>query len=106
MHNEQRLTRRKVLKVKAQLTMEGEQTIPARTIDVGGEGLCLAAPIALKAGAIGMVRFEIFYEGKSVPIAARSRVQYCILSNDEYKIGLKFVNLELSAMASLSKFLH
>ena len=106
MHNEQRQTKRKVLKVKAQLTMEGEQVISARMIDVGGEGLCLATPIALKTGAVGMVRFEIFHEGKSVPIAARSRVQYCILSNDEYKIGFQFVNLELSAMASLSKFLH
>lgn len=104
--NEQRTSKRKILKVKALLTMEGAETVMARTIDVGGDGVCLYVPNALKAGAIGMVRFEIFHDGKATSISARSRVQYCILSNGEYKIGFQFVNLELSAMASLAKFLH
>jgi hypothetical protein len=92
--------------VKALLTMENAETMLARTVDVGGEGVCLTVPVALKPGAIGMVRFDIFHEGKSVAFAARSRVQYCILSNGEYKVGFQFVKLEISAMASLSKFLH
>lgn len=104
--NEQRTSKRKILKVKALLTMEGAQTVIGRTIDVGAEGVCLFVPGALKAGAIGVVRFEIFHEGKATSFSARSRVQYCILSNGEYKIGFQFVNLELSAMASLAKFLH
>ena len=105
-HNEQRISKRKVLKVKALVTMEGAETVMARTIDVGGEGVCVVVPHVLKTGATGMVRFEIFHDGKVTPISARSRVQYCILSNGEYKTGFKFVNLELSAMASLSRYLH
>lgn len=104
--NEMRASVRKSLKVKALLAMEGEDIVMARTADVGGDGLCLMVGKALKTGALGMVRFELFHEGKAKSIAVRAAVQYCILTNGEYKVGFRFVNLELSAMASLSRFLH
>jgi hypothetical protein len=104
--SEQRSSKRKILKVKALLTMEGAETVLGRTVDVAGDGLCLMAPVSLKPGAIGMVRFEIFHEGKAISITARVRVQYCILSAGDFKVGFQFVNLELSAMASLSRFLQ
>ncbi len=105
-YSEQRTGSRKVLKVKALLAMEGEDTITARTADVGGDGLCLVVGKSLKTGAIGMVRFELFQDGKVKSIAVRAAVQYCVLSNGEYKVGFRFVNLELSAMASLAQYLH
>ncbi len=86
--------------------MEGEDTIMARTADVGGDGLCLMVGKSLKQGAIGLVRFDLFQEGQVKSIAVRAAVQYCILSNGEYKVGFRFVNLELSAMASLARYLH
>jgi c-di-GMP-binding flagellar brake protein YcgR len=104
--NEQRKSRRKLLKVKATLTMEGAETIKARTLDVGGDGVCLLVGMAQKPGTYGMVRFDIFHDGNATTISARARVQYCILSNGEYKLGCQFVNLELSAMAALSRFLQ
>ena len=104
--SELRTTKRKVLKVKALLAMEGEDTITARTADVGGDGLCLMVGRAVKHGAIGLVRFEIFQDGRVKSIAVKAAVQYCILSNGEYKVGFRFVNLELSAMASLAQYLH
>jgi hypothetical protein len=33
-------------------------------------------------------------------------VQYCILSNAGFKVGFQFVNLELSSMTILSKYMH
>ena len=105
-HNEQRVAKRKVLKVRALWTLEGAETVLARTLDVGGEGVCLLLTSAVKPGATGMVRFDIFHDGKVTAISARSRVQYCILSNGEYKTGFQFVYVELSAMAALSRFLH
>ena len=104
--NESRSSKRKILKVKALLAMEGEDTIMARTADVGGDGLCLMVGKSLKQGAIGLVRFDLFQEGQVKSIAVRAAVQYCILSNGEYKVGFRFVNLELSAMASLARYLH
>ena len=86
--------------------MDGEDTIAARTADVGGDGLCLLVGKSLKTGAIGMLRFELFQDGRVKSIAVRAAVQYCVLSNGEYKVGFRFVNLELSAMASLAQYLH
>lgn len=105
-HSELRSSKRKVLKVKALLAMEGEDTIMARTADVGGDGLSLMVGKALNTGAVGMVRFEIFQDGKVKSIAVTAAVQYCILSSGEYKVGFRFVNLQLSAMASLAQYLH
>ena len=53
-----------------------------------------------------MVRFELFQDRKSKLIAIKAAVQYCILSNDHCKVGFRFVNLELSSMASLAQYLH
>jgi hypothetical protein len=105
--SEQRKSKRKILKTKALLAMEGGAgSVSGRTVDVSGDGLSLVVADSLQPGAYGLVRFELFHEGKSTPISARSRVQYCILSNGEYKVGLQFVNLELSAMAAVSRFLQ
>ena len=105
-HNELRASNRKPLKVKALLAMEGEDTIMARTADVGGDGLCLMVGKSLKTGALGMVRFALLHDGMVKSIAVRASVQYCILTNGEYKVGFRFVNMELSVMASLSRYLN
>lgn len=104
--SEQRQSNRKILKVKALLALEEGPTMLARTIDVGGEGMCVTVPDAVAKGAMGTIRFELFHDGKATSISVRSRAQYCILSNGEYKVGFQFVALELSAMASLARFLH
>lgn len=104
--SEQRGGVRKVLKVKALLTLENGETMVARTMDVGGDGLGLVTNKAVPSGAVGMVRFELFHDGKSKSIAIKAKAQYCILSNGEFKVGFRFVNLELSAMAAISRFLH
>ena len=60
----------------------------------------------LKVGQSGQVSFELFIDGKATVIATRSKVTYCIFSNGEFKIGFQFINLDLSAMAVLAKFLR
>ena len=105
-HSEQRRSNRKVLKVKANLTMEGGASVACRTVDVGGDGVCLVVADSVGAGAIGMVGFELFHAGKVTEVNARARVQYCILTGGEYKVGFQFVNVSLSAMAALSRFLQ
>jgi hypothetical protein len=104
--SEQRNTSRKILKVKALLHIEGAETVVGRTLDVGTDGVCLLLEFPLQPGSNGTVYFEIFHDGKAKPITARARVQYCILSNGEFKVGFQFVNVDLTGMAALSKFLH
>lgn len=104
--HEQRQSQRKILKVRALLTLPGAEPVVCRTIDVGGDGLCLAAPDSVRPGSSATICFEIFHAGKASAITVKAKAQYCILSNAEFKVGFRFVNLELSAMASLSRFLH
>lgn len=106
MDSEQRQARRKVLKVKAQLAVDGLPAIEARTADVGAEGCSLIVPTIVRAGTHCMVHFELFHDGKAVAVKARARVQYCILSNGEFKAGFRFVTLDMAALSALSKFLN
>ena len=86
--------------------MEGQQPVTGRTADVGGNGVSLTLPAPLKVGQDGQVSFELFIDGKASVINTRSRVSHCIFSNNEFKIGFQFVNLDLSAMAVLAKYLR
>jgi len=103
---EQRKSARKVLKVKAVLAMDGMAAATGRTADVSASGVSVATAHPLPVGQSGQVSFELFMDGKATVIATRSKVSYCIFSNGEFKIGFQFVNLELSAMAVLAKFLR
>ena len=40
------------------------------------------------------------------PLHARVKVMYCIFSNGEFKAGFQFVNLDLTAMSQVSRFLR
>jgi hypothetical protein len=103
---EQRKSIRKIFKARAVLAIEGEAPVVARTTDVGANGVSINVPVPVKAGQTGQVGFDLMVEGNIVKINARSRVQYCILSQGEFKVGLEFLNLELGAMTGLARFLR
>lgn len=88
------------------LAMEGEAPVIGRTSDVGANGVSVNVPAPVKPGQAGQLGFELMVDGKIVKISARSRVQYCILSQGEFKVGLEFLNLELAAMTALARFLR
>lgn len=106
MFTEQRKSIRKIFKAKALLAMEGEAPVIGRTSDVGANGVSVNVPAPVKPGQAGQLGFELMVDGKIVKISARSRVQYCILSQGEFKVGLEFVNLELASMTALARFLR
>jgi c-di-GMP-binding flagellar brake protein YcgR len=103
---EQRQSTRKILKAKAALVMEGEAPLACRTTDVSSNGVSLQVPNPIRSGQAGQVMFDLLVDGKIVNINARAKVQYCILSQGEFKVGLEFLNLPLAAMTSLSRFLR
>jgi c-di-GMP-binding flagellar brake protein YcgR len=103
---EQRKSARKPLRVKAMIAMEGVAPLVGRTADVSANGLSVTAPHPLKIGQTGQVNFELFFEGKATTIHTRSKTLHCILGNGEFKIGFEFVNIDLSAMAVLARFLR
>ena len=106
MFNEQRQTARKVLKVKAVLAMEGMPPVTVRTNDINASGLSLTTPGPLAVGSSGQVAFDLFFEGKATKFNVRVKTLHCILSSDEFRVGFQFLNLDLTAMTVLAKFLR
>lgn len=106
MRSDQRNTVRKILKVRALLSIDGSEPLVARTLDVGADGVCLVLDNPLPAGTVADLYFEIFHDGKLRPITSRAKVQNCILSNAGFKVGFQFLNLELASVTILSKYMH
>ena len=106
MHTEQRQTARKVLKIRATVTLEGAAPVQGRTGDInaGGVSVNLAGPMGIGQN-VGL-RFDLFVDGQVVPIDTRARVQYCILSGNDFKVGFQFLNLDMAATTALSRFLR
>lgn len=105
MLEEQRQSVRRPLKVKAMLAMEGQPAAQARAMDIGNNGMSLTMAAPVQSGLAGQIKFDLFFDGKATPITARVKVAYCIFGGGEFKVGLTFVNLELSAMTVISKYL-
>ena len=103
---EQRQSARKILKVRAVLAMEGQAPVPGRTSDIGANGVSITVPHPLQTGQTGQVGFDLLVDGTPYPLLARVKVMYCIFSNGEFKAGLQFMNLDLTAMSQVSRFLR
>jgi hypothetical protein len=103
---EQRKAPRKVVKTKAVLVIEGQGPVAGRTSDLSAHGVSVTFPDPLPVGQTGQLVFDIFVDGKPTTINARSRVAYCIFSSGDFKAGFEFVNLDLSAMTAVSRFLR
>lgn len=95
-----------MLKARAVVTYDGVAPLTARTVDVGGNGICLNYPQPMPTGRECELSFDLFLDGKVSTVKTRSKALYCIFSNGEYKIGFQFLNLELSAMTLLAKFMR
>ena len=106
MVSDQRSTPRKILKVKAVVAMDGAAPMPARTSDIGPNGVSITVPHPLQTGQTGQVHFDLLVDGKAFPLHARCKVMYCLLSHGEFKAGFQFMNLELNAMTQISRFMR
>ncbi len=103
---EQRNSPRRVLKTRAVAVFTGVAPITARTIDVSGNGISLSFSRQIPTGLECDLTFDLFLDGQIREIRTRSKVMHCVFSNGEYKVGFQFLNLELSAMTLLAKFLR
>ncbi|WP_091870679.1 PilZ domain-containing protein [Massilia yuzhufengensis] len=106
MFAEQRKSERKVLRTRARVLMEGQPPASGRTSDLGANGVSISLPDPLLVGQAGQVSFDLLVEGKLVPVTARAKALYCIFSGGEFKVGFQFLNLELSAMTAVARFLR
>lgn len=102
---DQRQSARKIFKVKALVVMDGQPPLLGRTTDLGAQGTSVTVGRPMQAGQFGQIGFDLLIEGRTVPLRARTKVMYSILSGDEYKVGFQFLNLDLNTMTELARFL-
>lgn len=88
------------------VALEGGTPMMGRTGDINAGGVSINLPGPLPAGQIVHMRFDLLVEGRVVPIKTRARVQHCILSGDDFKIGFQFQNLDTAAAAALTRFMR
>jgi hypothetical protein len=103
--NEQRQAQRKLLKVKAVVAVDGCAPVMAKTVDVGSNGMCIMSSDPIQVGSSAQLRFDLLVEGSVTTIDVRCKTSYCILSHGDFKVGFQFLNLNLSGMTQLARFM-
>ncbi|MFD2365743.1 PilZ domain-containing protein [Pseudoduganella sp. GCM10020061] len=102
---ERRGGQRKPMKTKALISVDSKSPVWVRTVDLSENGVGLATPEPVRIGAPARVRFELSFDGQSQPVEARGTIAYCMLSGDEFKVGITFTQVDVAAMMLISKFL-
>lgn len=103
---EQRKTERKLVKVKVLVKLEGGDGIMGRTFDLGASGVGVLLDVPLKMALQVRVSIGLLINGVVTPMHSRARVQYCIFSGGEYRIGFQFLQIDSPMAAMLAKFLR
>jgi hypothetical protein len=57
-------------------------------------------------GASGQIVFEMLVDGKPQIVNTRGKVNNCIFSGDEFKIGFTFAPLDNEAAGAITKFMR
>ncbi len=86
--------------------MDGGSPMGARTFDLGLAGISLTSEHKVNVGASGQVLFEMLVDGKPQIVTTRGKVNHCIFSGDEFKIGFVFAPLDNEAAGAITKFMR
>lgn len=104
---DKRQSARKVLRIKAVLTVNGSARWNVRTTDIGMYGMCLNdIARALDPGQEVHVAFEMAFSGKVHNVSVNARVSHCTdTRSDGFKAGLQFVDPDPEVTAMLERYL-
>jgi hypothetical protein len=107
MSKDQRQSERKVLRVRARLTLDGAEPVWIQTADIGKFGMGLARiPASLPANAQGLVQFEVTLNGKIQNVGMRVRIAYCIPVDTEFKAGVQFLDLQSPGALLIAQYVE
>lgn len=88
------------------IVMDGGGPIAARTFDLGLAGISLTSEHKVQVGANGQIVFEMLVDGKPQIINTRGKVNNCIFSGDEFKLGFTFAPLDNETAAAITRFMR
>jgi len=92
---ELRKTPRLLFHRPAILHVSADLSIPARTVDISMEGICIAADLSLLPGRLCAVEFNASYTPEPVPLKLEGRVAYCVLAGRAgFRIGFHVPKLD------------
>jgi c-di-GMP-binding flagellar brake protein YcgR len=103
---EQRKAERKLVKAKVMVKLEGGETIMGRTFDLGTSGVGVLLDVPLKIALQVRISVGLLINDAVIPMHSQARVQYCIFSSGEYRMGLQFLQIDAAMATMLAKFLR
>lgn len=92
------------MKTKALLAVESSAPVQVRTTDVSTNGIGISTQEPLRAGVPVSIRFELYVDGQGHTIIARGLIAYCTFSSGEFKAGITFSQLDLTALTLIAKY--
>jgi hypothetical protein len=99
---EQRRAARKILRLTAQITLPNGDVLIGQTADVSREGIGFFSPSSIGAGSDCTLSIAISACGTSAELHLVGRVCHCSkVSEDRYRIGMKFVRMDEATAAVL-----
>lgn len=103
---ELRKTERKLVKVKTLVKPDVGDAIMGRSFDLGASGIGVMLDAPLKEATLARVSIGLLVNGVVTPLHTRARVQYCIFSSGEYRLGFQFMQLDTATATALARFLR
>ena len=85
--------------------MDGRTPVIGKTADVSGSGCSICLPDPVPVDGLGQVAFDLLVEGRTVSVNTRARAMYCIFGGGEFKIGFKFLGLDMPTAAALARYM-
>lgn len=64
-----------------------------KTIDISDTGVGVLLPAALPPGQIGEMHIQMLSFGEMVAVRAKFIAVHCVLSHDEFRLGLQFLGM-------------
>ncbi len=102
MSEDKRSAKRVVLRVRATLIDQNGNQSPARTFDVSTGGVCLLTETPLILAQKYTVIFQMSMRGGNTQVTAEGTIAYCMLSSNQFKSGLQFSSLPVSARNAIT----
>jgi hypothetical protein len=86
--------------------VDDKHAVPARTVDISMEGICIQADLSLPVNSFASVEFNASYTAEAAPIRLRGRVAYCVLAGTAgFRIGLHVTQMDPAAKRQVETIL-
>lgn len=93
------------MRTRVGLAIDGREPMFGKTVDVSVTGCCVLVADPVTVGLIGQVAFDLMVYGHFSHVNTRVKAMYCIFGGGDYKIGLKFLDLDMPTVTALARYM-